>query len=378
MDRAGHPALLVAAGLLLARPTRRRTASPRRDGVRRRAADQRRRQRHREFGVRRAKATASLRSAAAPTCRSPAGAARVDLTGKTVIPALIDAHSHIGYMRNLTSGPQNYTRENILDHMHKLRLFRRRRQHGDGLRFRRAAVPAARRDRGRKASARGALPHRRPRARADRRDQAQQHAALGASGHDRGRRTAGGRGPGRQRREDGQDLGRYPGRNDQEAHAAALRGDHRRGAQAQDAGRGPCHGPRRRQGADARRDGRFRAHGRRRRRRADGVAEGQAEHVLHARARRAAAPDACALDRSAAHAGERHRVARADQAIAASGWRSRRRLRTRPGPGCRAASRALQRPACASASAPTAAGSRATSSSAGPCTPSSRTWWRPG
>ena len=47
------------------------------------------------------------------------GAARVDLTGKTVIPALIDAHSHIGYMHDLTSGPQNYTRENILDHMNR-------------------------------------------------------------------------------------------------------------------------------------------------------------------------------------------------------------------------------------------------------------------
>src|SRR5262245_15590426 len=45
------------------------------------------------------------------TVQAPAGAARVDLTGKTVIPALVDAHSHIGYMKNLTSGPQNYTRE---------------------------------------------------------------------------------------------------------------------------------------------------------------------------------------------------------------------------------------------------------------------------
>jgi len=53
----------------------------------------------------------------------PAGAARVDLTGKTVIPALIDAHSHIGYMRNLSSGPQNYTRQNILDHMYKFAYF---------------------------------------------------------------------------------------------------------------------------------------------------------------------------------------------------------------------------------------------------------------
>lgn len=49
----------------------------------------------------------------------PEGTPRVDLTGKTVIPALIDAHSHIGYMKHLTSGPQNYTREHILDHMYR-------------------------------------------------------------------------------------------------------------------------------------------------------------------------------------------------------------------------------------------------------------------
>ena len=55
--------------------------------------------------------------------QAPAGAARVDLTGKTVIPALIDAHSHIGYMKDLTSGPQNYTRENILDHMYRFAYF---------------------------------------------------------------------------------------------------------------------------------------------------------------------------------------------------------------------------------------------------------------
>jgi imidazolonepropionase-like amidohydrolase len=54
---------------------------------------------------------------------APAGAAHVDLTGKTVIPALVDAHSHIGYMRNLTSGAANYTRDNILDHMRRFAYF---------------------------------------------------------------------------------------------------------------------------------------------------------------------------------------------------------------------------------------------------------------
>jgi imidazolonepropionase-like amidohydrolase len=51
------------------------------------------------------------------------GVSRVDLTGTTVIPALVDAHSHIGYMKNLTSGPQNYTRENILDHLYRFAYF---------------------------------------------------------------------------------------------------------------------------------------------------------------------------------------------------------------------------------------------------------------
>jgi imidazolonepropionase-like amidohydrolase len=55
--------------------------------------------------------------------QAPAGGVRVDLTGKTVIPALIDGHSHIGYMRNMTSGAQNYTRENILDHMRRFAYF---------------------------------------------------------------------------------------------------------------------------------------------------------------------------------------------------------------------------------------------------------------
>jgi imidazolonepropionase-like amidohydrolase len=53
----------------------------------------------------------------------PAGGVRVDLTGKTVIPGLVDGHSHIGYMKNMTSGAQNYTRENVLDHMRRFAYF---------------------------------------------------------------------------------------------------------------------------------------------------------------------------------------------------------------------------------------------------------------
>ena len=53
----------------------------------------------------------------------PASAVRIDLTGKTVIPALVDGHSHIGYVKGMTSGPANYTRENILNHMYRFAYY---------------------------------------------------------------------------------------------------------------------------------------------------------------------------------------------------------------------------------------------------------------
>jgi imidazolonepropionase-like amidohydrolase len=53
----------------------------------------------------------------------PAGATRVDLAGKTVIPALIDAHVHMGYRRGLSFGPENYTRENLLDTLNRFAYF---------------------------------------------------------------------------------------------------------------------------------------------------------------------------------------------------------------------------------------------------------------
>ena len=53
----------------------------------------------------------------------PAGAARVDLGGKTVIPALVDAHVHMGYRKGLTFGPENYTRENLLDILNRFAYY---------------------------------------------------------------------------------------------------------------------------------------------------------------------------------------------------------------------------------------------------------------
>ena len=46
---------------------------------------------------------------------APAGTVRVDLAGKTVMPALVDAHAHVGYTRGLTDLQENYTRENFAD-----------------------------------------------------------------------------------------------------------------------------------------------------------------------------------------------------------------------------------------------------------------------
>ena len=51
----------------------------------------------------------------------PDDAIRVDLTGKTVIPALIDAHQHIG-LTNITAGTHsqdNYTRDNLVEHLER-------------------------------------------------------------------------------------------------------------------------------------------------------------------------------------------------------------------------------------------------------------------
>src|SRR5262245_48508982 len=47
----------------------------------------------------------------------PAGASHVDLTGKTVMPAMVNVHVHIGYEGYTNWGAQNHTAKNILDHL---------------------------------------------------------------------------------------------------------------------------------------------------------------------------------------------------------------------------------------------------------------------
>ena len=49
--------------------------------------------------------------------QAPADAAHVDLTGKTVMPGLVDAHVHLGYRKGTTFTADNFTRENIVDQL---------------------------------------------------------------------------------------------------------------------------------------------------------------------------------------------------------------------------------------------------------------------
>ncbi len=48
-----------------------------------------------------------------------AGATRVDLTGKTVMPALLDPHVHLGYQKDGTYAAENFTRENVIDQLNR-------------------------------------------------------------------------------------------------------------------------------------------------------------------------------------------------------------------------------------------------------------------
>ena len=55
--------------------------------------------------------------------KAPNGATRVDLTGKTVMPTLIDIHTHTGFQRGATYVPQNYGRETIVEDLNRALRF---------------------------------------------------------------------------------------------------------------------------------------------------------------------------------------------------------------------------------------------------------------
>jgi imidazolonepropionase-like amidohydrolase len=51
--------------------------------------------------------------------QAPSGAARIDLTGKTVMPAMNNVHIHIGYEGFTSWSVANHTPENVLDHLER-------------------------------------------------------------------------------------------------------------------------------------------------------------------------------------------------------------------------------------------------------------------
>ena len=55
----------------------------------------------------------------------PAGALRVDLTGKTVMPTKVDLHGHIGFQHDWdgTMAKEYYTRDNLIDHLQRLAYY---------------------------------------------------------------------------------------------------------------------------------------------------------------------------------------------------------------------------------------------------------------
>src|SRR5262245_42833659 len=55
----------------------------------------------------------------AGSVKAPAGARRVSLAGKTVMPALVDGHVHLGYQVGLSFSAENYTRATLVDQLNR-------------------------------------------------------------------------------------------------------------------------------------------------------------------------------------------------------------------------------------------------------------------
>ena len=53
------------------------------------------------------------------TVRAPEGVRRIDVTGQTIIPALVDTHVHLGYQKGLSFATANFTRDTLIDHLRR-------------------------------------------------------------------------------------------------------------------------------------------------------------------------------------------------------------------------------------------------------------------
>jgi imidazolonepropionase-like amidohydrolase len=54
---------------------------------------------------------------------APDGARRIDVTGKTIMPALVSTHVHPGFQRGLSYSAQNFTRETVIDDLNRALYF---------------------------------------------------------------------------------------------------------------------------------------------------------------------------------------------------------------------------------------------------------------
>ena len=60
-----------------------------------------------------------VRVGSADEVTAPPGAGVVDLRGRTVMPALVNTHAHLGWEAYASWGSGNFTRENLIDHLHR-------------------------------------------------------------------------------------------------------------------------------------------------------------------------------------------------------------------------------------------------------------------
>lgn len=57
------------------------------------------------------------------TVPAESGFRRIDASGKTVMPSIVSPHGHLGYLKGARTGKENYSRDNVLDHLRRLSYY---------------------------------------------------------------------------------------------------------------------------------------------------------------------------------------------------------------------------------------------------------------